>query len=69
MDFPLWLKGLVAALIGGFTDAVTRLIVDPDTFDITQWKKVLVSAVVSGVVTVAAYLKASPLPANSQSQQ
>jgi len=33
-DYRLWIRGLVAAAIGGGANAVTAMIVDPYTFNI-----------------------------------
>jgi len=60
----LWIKGIISAAITGFTTAVTTLIVAPDQFNATSSgiKKTLVVAGVSAALSVANYLKASPLP-------
>jgi hypothetical protein len=58
----MWMHGLGSALVGGTATAVTVMVVDPMTFNFTQWENVLKAAIVSGVVNAAFYLKQSPLP-------
>lgn len=58
-----WVKGLIAAAIGGSANAVTVLIVAPDEFNLEEGlPKLGVVALVSAIVSVANYLKQSPLP-------
>jgi hypothetical protein len=59
-----WIKGIISALITGFTTAITTLVVAPETFNATPEgiKKTLIVATVSSALSVANYLKASPLP-------
>jgi len=62
-DYRIWLRGLVAAAIGGGANAVTAMIVDPATFNIaTGMTEVGQMAAVSAAVSAALYLKQSPLP-------
>lgn len=59
----LWIKGLVAAFIGGAANSITAIIIDPQAFNLgEQWAKTASFALVSGVVSAALYLKKSPLP-------
>ena len=59
----LWLKGVFAAAIGGAATSVGVMIADPVTFNTGDGlERVGVVAGVSAFVSVAAYLKASPLP-------
>ena len=59
-----WLKGVVAAAIGGGSNAIAAALVDPEHFNPFQagfgacWKVVIVGA----VIAVANYLARSPLP-------
>lgn len=59
-----WGKGLIAAFIGGSSNALTLVIVDPLDFNASPEgvKKLLIAALVSGVVAMAMYLKQSPVP-------
>lgn len=58
-----WLKGLLAAFIGGSANAVTVMVIDPTAFNLNeQWRKTASAALVSGLVSAALYLKQSPLP-------
>jgi hypothetical protein len=57
MDFPVWLKGVFAAFIGGSTNIITVVITDPVSYNFdVQWRKTLAG----GVLAVAAFLKKSP---------
>jgi hypothetical protein len=57
-----WLKGIVAAFIGGSANVVTVIVIDPIAFNLgEQWKKTLIAAFVGGILAVAGYLKQSPL--------
>lgn len=63
MDWQLWLKGLIAAVIGGAANAVTVMIVDPAAFNFSDGgHKLLTFAGVSALISAALYLKQSPLP-------
>lgn len=58
-----WLHGLGSAVIGGAASAVTVVIVDPATFNLsTGGLKLLSVLAVSGIISAALYLKQSPLP-------
>ncbi len=76
-DFELWLKGLAAAAIAGAANGVitgfAAVGIDPEHFNLQAGLRATlaiagVSALMSGMIGVAAYLKQSPLPANSQSR-
>jgi hypothetical protein len=64
MKFRQWLKGLLGAVIGGISTAGTMCFIDPATFNFTHegWTKVARLLVVSGLVSLFAYLKKSPMP-------
>jgi len=63
LDWKLWLKGLISAVIGAGANSVTLMIVDPTNFNLTTGLgKVGTVALVSAFVAAAMYLKASPLP-------
>jgi hypothetical protein len=73
----LWLKGLVAAAIAGAANGVitgfAAVGIDPAHFNLQAGLKstlalAAVSALMSGIIGVAAYLKQSPLPANLQTK-
>jgi hypothetical protein len=62
-DIRVWLRGLVAAIIGGAANAVTTVIVAPETFNFQTGKsKLLAVATASAIVNAAMYLKQSPVP-------
>ena len=61
--FTHWLHGLISAFIGGAATAISTCVVAPEKFNFgTGWKNLLTVSAISGIVTVAAYLKQSPLP-------
>ena len=73
----LWLKGLAAAAIAGAANGVmtgfAAVGIDPAHFNLQSGLKATlgiasVSALMSGIIGVAAYLKQSPLPANDQTK-
>ena len=63
MDWKKWLKGLISAVIGGAANGVTVLIVAPEAFNFGEGIHKLGSVAAAGaIVSVAMYLKQSPLP-------
>lgn len=69
-----WIHGVLAAFIGGGAGAVsagfTAAMIDPQKFNLNDqlgnfFKMVGITFVVSGTLTTMAYLKQSPLPAES----
>jgi hypothetical protein len=73
----LWLKGLAAAAIAGAANGVitgfAAVGIDPAHFNLQSGLKPTlaiagVSAMMSGIIGVAAYLKQSPLPASNQAR-
>lgn len=64
----IWLKGLIAAVIGGAANALTMVIVDPLNFNLGEGaSNLLTVAATSAIVAAAMYLKQSPLP-NTEGQ-
>ena len=62
-NFSVWVKGLVAAVVGGAANAVTTVIVAPDTFNFQGGLgKLGAVAGASALVSAAMYLKQSPVP-------
>lgn len=58
----VWLHGLIAAVIGGLSNAITNIAIDPFTFNFSEGlPKLGQAALISAVVGVALYLK-KPLP-------
>ncbi len=67
-SWKVWVKGLVAAAIGGASSSVTVVLADPEHFNFsTGLKKLGAVTVMGALVAVAAYLQKSPLP-NGQTQ-
>jgi hypothetical protein len=62
-DLGVWLKGLLAAVIGGAANSVAVMIADPQSFNFNDGAARLgIVAAVSAVFSAAFYLKQSPLP-------
>jgi len=58
-----WIKGLLAAAIGGAANTIAVVIVDPVNFNlVTGAGKVATVAAVGAIMSAAAYLKKSPIP-------
>lgn len=69
LDFSNWVKGLVAAFIGGgsgaFSAGLSSMAVDPHDFNVYSpkfWKLVFGTFVISGLVPFFAYLHSNPIP-------
>lgn len=67
MNWQTWIHSIVAAFIGGASSAVSAVIVDPASFNLTPsgLQHIGEIAVVGGVIPVLTLLKQSPLPAMS----
>ena len=66
MDWKLWAKGLIAAIISAAANAVTGTIVAPETFNLQDgWTKLVALIVVNAIVGAAMYLKQSPIPGDN----
>lgn len=62
-SFVFWAHGLVAVFIGGVANSIAAVAVAPESFNLgAQWRQTLTFALISGIISAAAYLKASPLP-------
>ncbi len=58
-----WFKGLLSSAIGGAANAITVMAIDPLQFNFSEGLvKLATVAGVSAIVSVAMYLKSSPLP-------
>jgi len=73
----VWLKGLIAALVGGAAGGITAGFaaagVDPDHFNLSAglpalFKLAGACAIVNAVLSVAAYLRQSPVPPHGPTQ-
>ena len=63
MNWRLWLRGLIAAVINSAVGAGALLIVDPQDFNIYDGLPKLVSLMVTlGITGALLYLKEHPLP-------
>lgn len=63
-DWKNWLRGLVAALVGGASNAVTAMWADPTTFNMSPEGLVALGKLAGAGALLAAfmYLKQSPIP-------
>jgi hypothetical protein len=65
----LWLKGLIAAFIGGAANAGTNILIAPTTFNFQDGAaKLSQAALASGIFAMCFYLKKSPLPDDATTQ-
>ena len=65
MNWRLWLKGLIAAVISSASNSICVLIADPQHFipgTVGGFRNLGVVALVSAIVGAALYLKQSPVP-------
>jgi len=63
MNTVVWVKGLIAAVIGGVVNSVTLMIADPLNFNLGEGiNKLLTVAATSAIIAAAAYLAKSPIP-------
>ena len=63
-----WLKGLISAAIGGAATAITLMGIEPTSFNLQEGiGKLGTVALVNAIISVAMYLKKSPLPSKEQS--
>ncbi len=61
--FQPWIKGLTSAFIAGAANAVTNVLVAPETFNFHDGiNKLWQAAAASGLVAACFYLKQSPIP-------
>ena len=68
----LWLKGAAAAVIGAAANGVLVVVVNPGTFDIFSkagWKNIATTCGATALVSLAGYLKQSPLPGRTEQTQ
>lgn len=64
MNWKVWLKGLIGAIVSTAANSVSVLVADPKHFNpgIAGWANLGLVALVSAVVGAALYLKQSPVP-------
>lgn len=64
MNWKTWLHSLVAAAIGGASNAMLGAVAMPETFNFTHqgWENLAKLAIMGGIVPVLTLLKQSPLP-------
>lgn len=63
MNITIWVKGLIAAIIGGVSNTIVLMIADPLNFNLGEGiDKLITVAATSAIVAAAMYLKQSPIP-------
>ena len=64
MSWQNWIRGLVAAIITGISNAFLASVISPDTFNTSPdgLTKLGTMLLLSGALGMATYLKQSPLP-------
>ena len=66
-NITIWIKGLIAAVIGGISNTVVLMIADPLNFNLQEGlNRLLTVAATSAIVSGAAYLKQSPIPSEAK---
>jgi hypothetical protein len=65
-----WLYGLASAVINGFASGVVLVVVSPETFNFQDgWGQLMTASGALGLLGMANYLKASPLPVFDETQE
>lgn len=64
-----WFKGLVAAVIGGSANSVVAMVVDPVAFNLHDLPKLGKLAIGAAVISLAFYLKQSPVPLEEEDKE
>lgn len=63
MNWKLWIYSLASAVIGGASNAVLAMVIDPAQFNLeTGMKKVSAFACLGALFSGASFLKQTPLP-------
>lgn len=64
-SIELWLKGVVAAIVGGAANSVASILADSSVFNpgtALGWKHIGISAASGALIGLVMYLKQSPVP-------
>jgi len=71
LSWKIWVKGIVAAVIGGSASAIAAAVTEPGIANGTRasWVALLRMSAVAAVLNAAAYLKQSPLPGEDDVQE
>lgn len=72
MNWKIWIKGLVAAVVSSAANSISVLIADPKHFNpgaAGGFRNLGVVALVSAIVGGALYLKQSPVPSDERSKE
>lgn len=62
LNWRKWLKGLIAAVIGGAANSVVAMVVDPVAFNFQDLPKLGKLAACAALISLAFYLKQAPVP-------
>jgi hypothetical protein len=69
LDWSKWFQGILAAVIGGAANTVCAIAVDPVAFNFNDLPKLGKLAVGAAVISLAFYLKQSPVPPEEPEQK
>lgn len=65
-NIEVWVRGIFGGAIGGAASSICMTVVDPSTFNFHEgWPKLWHLLCISSLVSVAMFLRQSPLPAVS----
>lgn len=69
LGWAKWFQGILAAVIGGAANTVCAIAVDPVAFNFNDLPKLGKMAVGAAVISLAFYLKQSPVPPEEPEQK
>lgn len=69
LNWSVWFKNLAAAVIGGVSNSVVAMVVDPVAFNLNDLPKLGKLAIGAAIISLAFYLKQSPVPPEEQEQK
>lgn len=68
LDWSTWFKNIFAAIIGGAANSVVAMLVDPVAFNFNDLRKLGTLAAGGAIISLAFYLKQSPVPPNEETK-
>lgn len=69
LDWTRWLQGIFAAAIGGAANSIVAMLVDPTAFNFNDLPKLGKLAAGGAIISLAFYLKQSPVPSEEKENQ